>query len=137
MSELNLFESDGHKVHLCPVCGSTDLIADILTSAVQQPDGQWDLVIVKTEDLNHEFSNPNTTVRCANAQCGNPFGPDGHEIILEENETLQQYWMRSKGYTSEDDFDALGEDEHTEYSAWESELYWNTWSGVIGDCHAL
>lgn len=138
MSNLNLFETNGHPIRLCPVCGSTDLVGDILTSVVQQPDGQWDMAVVKPEDIQHELSNVNTVIRCANERCGNPFGPDGHEIILDENESLTDYWMHKvNGYPTETEFDTLSEDEKAEYSAWEGELYWNAWSGVIGDCQAL
>lgn len=137
MSELNLFET-ATSVYLCPVCGSTDLIADILTSVVQEPDGQWKMNMVKAEDIQHEMTNVNTSVRCANTRCGNPFDASGHELTLDENESIIDHWMHKvKGYSTDVSFDSLSEDEQTEYSAWESELYWNTWSGVIADCHTL
>ena len=134
---LDLFGEGVYKVRMCPVCGSTDLVADILTSVTQEPDGQWNMAMVKPEDILHEMTNPNTELRCANTQCGNPRDGSGIEILLQENQSLVEYWMVARGYTSEDDFESLSDDEKAEFAAWESELYWNTWSGVIGDCHTL
>lgn len=136
---LDLFAKDNmpHIVRLCPVCGSMDLTATILTSVNQNPDGTWEMVMVDPEDIRHEMSNVNTEIRCTNQRCGAPLGPDGSTLPLFEGESLEAFWIRSKGFSSDVSFDDLSEADKAEYLAWETEIYWVPFRGVINDCPIL
>lgn len=122
------------RVRMCPVCGSTDLIASILTNARQTEEGVWQMEQMEDVDTTYEMTNPNNMVSCANPECGVPKGADGNEIPIPEGMSYFAYWLQENGYPTDTAFDALSEDERVKYQEWEAEIWHTPWSGVIDDC---
>ena len=61
------------SVRCCPICGSTAIEVDILTSAVQNQDGEWTIAKVDSDELQYEVTHPSNQVRCLNPTCGDPY----------------------------------------------------------------
>lgn len=141
MTTVNLFEnvSDNNvgKVFACPVCGSTDLRSTVIIEVRQDSYGDWEPIVPDSDDVCHEMTNVNNEVSCMNSQCGPAKLADGQELVIPEGMTFFEYWLQANGFPSGTLFDSLSDDQQQEYTAWEEELYWDAWSGVIGDCTIL
>lgn len=122
----------------CPVCGATELQAEVVVTAQQNPDGTWAVMLPLPEDIDWEMTKVNNEVRCTNDQCGDPYGPDGKIVRLGENEDYFHYWMKNvKGLTEVamvDKLEDLTEEDQKEFLEWSDNLNYSPWRGVIGEC---
>lgn len=115
-------------VRVCPICGSTQIAGDIIVTAEQDPYGEW-VVKYDHDDVQYEFQNVNSAVRCLNPKCGIPSDPDDlGEITIPLEEYFAAKWAREHHedmHTTEEYNDA--------YHAWLETLVYHPYEGTISD----
>lgn len=124
------------SVRMCPVCGSTTLMAKALFLVSQDPEGTWDLMATNSEDITLAMDDPNNEVFCGNEFCGDPMdGLTGQKVELKENESLLEYWRRVYLPTLEETPSPAEEEAY--FKSWLDEVYYTPWSGVLAACPSL
>ena len=136
MSQAELFkdEKDTTEVFCCPICGSTELAVDVISTAVQQPDGTWEFKPIDQADLEWEATNVNTGVRCLNDTCGNPILPNGEELDT-TRQSIFEYWLGINGLPAS--HSDLSPEEEEKWNAFLADVRYHPFEGVIGDCKKL
>ena len=132
--QLDFKDDASLNVHVCPVCGSTELRVQVIRSATQEPDGSWKMDEVQDEDLAYEATRNNIEVHCANPTCGNPTLADGTEIDISKT-TILDYWKTMKGLPLSHQLTVEEQEEFRQF--YEGEIFYHPWSGVIADCPVL
>ena len=133
-----------YHTYVCPICGSTDLVGDVVITATQTPEGTWELQSISAEDLAYAMSNINNAVKCNNPYCGKTYDSQGNEVpeyVLEK--PLHNWFNHYEIPLDADDPDAMKifaeqyPELHQQYEEWLDGLFHVPWEGVIGDCHKL
>ena len=128
------------KVHTCPICGSTELVGDIVVTIRQDLEGQWNFIPIEQLSLNDSMQETNNEVRCMNEYCGPAYDENDEIIHLEGEETLFDYWVRTRlgatatALVTEEN---LSEEDKQAFGEWSLEVHYKPWSGCIGDCTCL
>lgn len=121
------------KVHVCPVCGAPVLQMDIMVTAEQDSNGDWQLVVPGQDAINEECTEPHTQVRCGNMFCGPAYHPAWPEPIHAENKF--QWWKENialpNGYEPEE------ENLDPEWAKFAAELGHMPWEGTMGQTNTL
>ena len=123
------------EVRVCPICGSTELRAIVMTSVSQQPDGTWTFDNPDEEDLRLSMKSPNAEVRCGNPLCGDPVDPaTGQVIVLEHHDPYQAWLVHCQGLPSDTE---MTPEMKKQAEEWFASLLYEPWEGIIADTHVL
>ena len=130
----HLNQNRNGSLHVCPNCGSSELVITVNLGVSQNPDGTWELIdddIVG--QINAALNNPNTIVECCNRTCVNSFVTDanGNEFDPGRVPPLK-YWGILNGVAAEDE-EHLTLEQFNEFKAWEAGLKYDQWSGYLSD----
>ena len=130
------YQAQEIEIRTCPVCGSTDLVALVVTAAKQRPDGTWEFDNPTEEELRRSMKDPNAEVKCLNPFCGDPVDPaTGQVIHMTEHHDLLQHWIVGiAGLPSDTE---LTEEQKVQAKEWIDSLVYDPWTGVIGDTHQI
>jgi hypothetical protein len=125
------------SVRCCPICGSTAIEVDILTSAVQNQDGEWTIAKVDSDELQYEVTHPSNQVRCLNPTCGDPYFESSKLRLGELN--LFQYFQLFQAMDGNieavnrlSDIERMQYDFQEEYElTYEGKIAWQQWADNI------
>lgn len=132
---------DYTKIHVCPICGTTELRAELIVTVTQDEQGSWKIEIPEEDSIDYAMSNPNNVVRCTNPLCGDIIDAEGNILPFKDSDQALAYFCAQREIILPELTEAAlmeyDPDLAAEYEEWVNGFTHNAWEGTIGDCKIL